>query len=129
MLQTSEVQEFRDMGLSASMRRSRCRTGRGHSSELEVGLSQLISFTFNPNPKASVKLLLHLLYFCVNVVICVLKTYIRFLQAGSGAALCLKREDGVLQLHQLTPQCVLLSQDAGDHGLGIVSGLEGLHAN
>lgn len=34
----------------------------------------------------------------------------------------LEAEEALLQLHQLTPQGVLLCQDSGDHGLGLVSG-------
>lgn len=48
--------------------------------------------------------------------------YIRTLPLFPGAAFGLRAEDLLLDLHQLTPQGVLLRQDAGDHGLGFISG-------
>lgn len=65
---------------------------------------------------------------CVNTVrsacVVLIRTcggyYIRTLLPG--AAFGLQAEDLLLDLHQLTPQGVLLCQDAGDHGLGFISG-------
>lgn len=54
---------------------------------------------------------------------CVL-IYIRTLPLfpGSGGGIRLQAAESLLQLHQLTPQGVFLSQDSGDHGLGFISG-------
>lgn len=57
------------------------------------------------------------------------RNYIRALLVFSGAVFGLQTEDPLLELHQLTPQSVLLSQDAGDHGLGLVSGQVRLEAH
>lgn len=54
--------------------------------------------------------------------------YIRALLLDSTTSLGLKGEDGLLELHQLAPQGVLLSQDAGDYSLGLVSGQVSLQA-
>lgn len=59
--------------------------------------------------------------------VCV-RNYIRALALLSGAAFGLRAEDPLLELHQLAPQGVLLSQDAGNHGLGLISGQVRLEA-
>lgn len=48
--------------------------------------------------------------------------YITTLPAFPGSGFSLQAEESLLQLHQLTPQGVFLSQDSGDHGLGFISG-------
>lgn len=48
--------------------------------------------------------------------------YITTLPAFPGSGFILQAEESLLQLHQLTPQGVFLSQDSGDHGLGFISG-------
>ena len=120
---TSGWQELGDMGLSASMRRSLGRDGNLESSQLDLGLSQSMSF--------DTKTLC-----CINIIssVCVVRSlgadtlcvcvriYITTRQLFYGAVFGLQAEDSLLDLHQLTPQGVLLSQDAGDHGLGLISG-------
>lgn len=44
---TSKLQELSDMGLTASMRRSLRRVGNGDSSQLDLGLSQSTSLSYN----------------------------------------------------------------------------------
>lgn len=59
----------------------------------------------------------------MGVLMCAcVRNYITTLPLSSGAAFGLQAEDLLLELHQLTPQGVLLSQHAGDHGLGLISG-------
>lgn len=56
-----------------------------------------------------------------------LREHVRVCHLGAlsfrGAALGVKAENLFLELHQLAPQGVLFSQDAGDHGLGFIPGL------
>lgn len=54
--------------------------------------------------------------------------YIRALSLLLERSLGLQAEDLLLELHQLTPQGVFLSQDAGNHGLGLISGQVRLEA-
>lgn len=111
------------MGLIASRRRSLRLLGNWDSSLLDLELSQLTCDSFWQNHKA----LYHHHYFCMHCVyVCanmfVWKNYIRTLQFQLPGAVCgLWAEDPPLELHQLAPQGVLLSQGVGNHGLGLIS--------
>lgn len=60
---------------------------------------------------------------CVLITVRVCVTiYVTSRQLFYGAVFGLQAEDSLLDFHQLTPQGVLLSQDAGDHCLGLISG-------
>ena len=54
---------------------------------------------------------------CVVLICVCMRNDLRALLLLSGS------EAPLLELHQLAPQGVLLSQDASNHGLGLVSGL------
>lgn len=112
------------MGLTASIRRSLRLVGNGDSSQLDVELPQsnpLDSFDKNTKHFININISVCVVFMCV--LICArVRNYITTLPLFSGAAFGLEAEDSLLELHQLTPQSVLLSQEAGDHGLGLVSG-------
>lgn len=111
------------MGLTASMRRSLRRVGNWDSSLLDLRLSQSTSVSFVKNPEPCINIIssVCVVFMCVLIGACV-RNYITTLPLFPVAAFCLQAEDLLLELHQLTPQGVLLSQDAGDHGLGFISG-------
>lgn len=59
---------------------------------------------------------------CALICVCARNYLGTALPLFPGAAIGLQTEDPLLELHQLTPQGVLLSEDAGDHSLGLISG-------
>ena len=61
-------------------------------------------------------------YVYTDMCLLYVKPYITTLLLLRVTVFGLQAEDLLLELHQLTPQGVLLSQGAGDHGLGLISG-------
>lgn len=119
---SSEQQVLSDMGLTASMRRSLRLVGNEASSLLDVELSKLTSVSFHTNKDHDITnihservVFLGVLHACASI-------YIGSLSPLLQRAADLQAEDLLLDLHQLTPQSVFLSQDAGNHGLGLISG-------
>lgn len=111
------------------MRQSLRLVGDGDSSQLELGLSQSIFISFDKNTEHHINMIISVCVVFMCVLICAgVTNYITTLPLLSGAASGLQAEDSLLEFHQLTPQGVLLSQDVGDHGLGLVSGQVRLEA-